>query len=599
MVNDRTILWRLDGVSLRGRPRPRLAGIDLTIAAGITAVAGPSGSGKSSLLAVLAGFVRPDGGQVEIRPDPAAASCYWVPAGLGLWPHLDVRRHLAAVTDDTERIAECLDWCRLDGLLRRRPATLSQGEATRLALARAFAARPNVLLLDEALVNLHRDLADHIWERLLAECRAEDRSLVFVTHQVERILADAERVCYLSDGRLLCARGTGAVYRDPPDEEVARFFGPCNWLDEAERDRWLGGAGSSCIRPEDLVLEPDPAGQALVEKSVEQGPCVRSRLREATGEGHIELVHRRGGGRLSFGSRVVPRLMALLLVACLVGCDGTGAVLSFTEVDTHVLSSSETMLPKPRALYASADRVYCLDTAGRVVIHDAEGRETAVWRMPEYEVGNPEGVLELSDGRVAVADTHYHRVVFFSPTGEVTGMFGRQGTGPGEFGYPVALAEDADDRLYVGEYGGNDRVQVFAADGTFLHAFGRQGIGPGCFQRPGGIAVLDEDVYVVDAFNNRIQRFSLDGEFEGVVAPEVSFNYPYDCCLDAAGTLWVVEYGAARITRLLPDGQVVGRYGSPGSQPDRFRTPWALTVLPSGAVWVADTGNARIVKLIP
>src|SRR5205814_10619041 len=111
-----------------------------------------------------------------------------------------------------------------------------------------------------------------------------------------------------------------------------------------------------------------------------------------------------------------------------------------------------------------------------------------------------------------VADTHYHRILHYSPEGTLLSESGSEGNGPGQFQYPTGNAMSADGLIFVSEYGGNDRIQVFTRDGKILHAWGSYGAGPGQFERPQGIAVAGDRIYVADAANHRIQVFSLEGK---------------------------------------------------------------------------------------
>ena len=220
--------------------------------------------------------------------------------------------------------------------------------------------------------------------------------------------------------------------------------------------------------------------------------------------------------------------------------------------------------------------------------------------MPDNKNGNPEGVCVLRDGRIAVGDTHYHRVVVFKADGQVATMFGKEGQGPGEFIYPVAVTKDAQDNLYVAEYGSNDRVQKFTSEGKFLVAFGSFGTGPGQFQRPSGLVWRDGKIYAADAFNNRIQVFTDDGKFLEILRAKdepVALNLPYDLKLGPDDALYVVEYGAGRVTKLDLSGRLLGRYGTTGSGMGQFATPWGIAVDAQKRIYVADTGNRRVVEL--
>ena len=211
------------------------------------------------------------------------------------------------------------------------------------------------------------------------------------------------------------------------------------------------------------------------------------------------------------------------------------------------------------------------------------------------------GGAGLRDGRIAVADTHYHRVVLFAADGTVSALFGSEGMGPGQFLFPVGVATDPGGNLYVSEYGGNDRVQKFSPALRPLAVFGGFGIQAGRFQRPQGLAWHEGKVFVADAMNNRIQVFHDDGTFIGVVGGEhpPELDLPYNLALAADGSITAVEYSGNRITRLDGAGAIIGRYGRAGAGEGQFSTPWGMTVDGHGRVWVADTGNRRLVELHP
>jgi DNA-binding beta-propeller fold protein YncE len=222
--------------------------------------------------------------------------------------------------------------------------------------------------------------------------------------------------------------------------------------------------------------------------------------------------------------------------------------------------------------------------------------------MPDARNGNPEGACVFLDGRIAVADTHYSRVVFFNHDGKVVGMLGSAGHGPSQFVYPVCVTQDPHGNFYIGEYGGNDRVQKFSVDGKFLLQIGRCGTGPGEFERASGVVWHEGLLYIADSFNNRIQIFSDTGEFRAVFgAPgtKVELGYPYALALGPQSDLFVIEYSTARVSRFdLKSGRLLGRFGSPGRGEGQFATPWGIDVDSKGTILVADTDNRRIVELL-
>ncbi|MCA9050717.1 MAG: hypothetical protein KDA89_18390, partial [Planctomycetaceae bacterium] len=142
------------------------------------------------------------------------------------------------------------------------------------------------------------------------------------------------------------------------------------------------------------------------------------------------------------GVKCAPVLWAAATVIAIAGCADQAATkqLSVADFSTWVVPADGTRIPAPRALYTdNADTVYALDDAGRLLVYSSDGSLVQSRHMPEHENGRPEGVVKLADGRIAVADTHYHRIVFFYEDGSVESMLGEKGTDAGQFVYPVAI----------------------------------------------------------------------------------------------------------------------------------------------------------------
>ena len=292
----------------------------------------------------------------------------------------------------------------------------------------------------------------------------------------------------------------------------------------------------------------------------------------------------------------------LSLLVC--GCtDSTDGQFIPRQVLRKSIPSAGATIPAPRAVTtAPDDTLYLLDNAGRVLVFDKDGDPIRQWNMPESDVGNPEGICVLSNGQIAVADTHYHRVVVFDSSGTVVRMVGQEGQKDGDFYWPVAVVEDDQGNLFVSEYGGANRVQKFNKDWQHLLTFGNIGDQPGEFQRPSGMTWHEDQLYIVDAFNDRIQVFDGQGHFLKVLGmqDETSrLHYPYDIALGPGRDLWVIEYGAGRISRFSLKGELLGRFGSTGSGPNQFGTPWGLAVDSNRRIWVADTRNHRLVAVDP
>jgi ABC-type sulfate/molybdate transport systems ATPase subunit/sugar lactone lactonase YvrE len=606
-------IWRLRDVMLRGRASPRLDRVTLDIPRGITAVLGASGAGKTSLLNLLVGFERADAGEglglraeglgtektsshsssPSLSPQPSALSLYWSPPDHGLWPHRTVRAHL--MNED-----QLLDAFALRPLADVYPATLSTGERSRLSVARAVSSGARVLVLDEPFAHVDGPLRTQLWDVLIETVRRQRQSLVFATHHADVAVGVADHAICLASGRVLAAGSPQTLYRDPPSRDVAELFGPCNWLED-DFAVWLPGATSRCVRPEQLSIEPADESSITVQSAVFHGAHESVALRHEPTGLERRFLHRPSHPRLRPGQLVMLRLLSIvLLVALCIGCEtGFDRPLAVRSEAFWTLPLEGTKLPAPRAIAAGPDdEFYALDTIGRVIVLDDRGAALRQWWMPEYSVGRPERVLVCRDGTLAIADTHYHRVVLFDRNGELKSMFGSRGEGPGEFIYPVAIAEDDERNLYVCEYGGHDRVQVFRPDGMYVREFGGFGTRPGEFQRPSGILWRDRRLFIVDAFNNRVQVFHDDGRLVDLSPDKFAaeLHYPYDIAGGPDGRLYVVEYGAGRVTCFAADGMLLGRYGQSGAGSGQLSRPWGLCVDGMGRVLVADTDNRRIVR---
>ncbi len=312
-----------------------------------------------------------------------------------------------------------------------------------------------------------------------------------------------------------------------------------------------------------------------------------------------------GVGRSRAGERGLclrfASLVLCLLVLAVAGCSNSDETdtLGIKSVRSFLLPPDGHMITAPRAVNVGPNNeIYVLDDNGRVCVFGDQNELIAQWRMPNNDVGNPEGVCFLKDGRIVVADTHYDRLVFFARDGEVLKTLGKHGTEPGQFVYPVAVCQDDDEFIYVAEYGDHQRVQKFASDGEFVLQFGTQGTEPGQFQRPSGVIWQDGQVFVADAFNNRLHVFKDDGTFVKVLDDRTNeLEYPYDITKAPDGTLYVVEHKAGRVSHLSGEGELLGRFGKRGRSKGEFITPWGICFRGQSRIVVADTGNRRVVEI--
>lgn len=333
------LLWRLRDVTLRGVGRARLERVSLDIGTGTTAVIGYSGAGKTSLLNLLVGFERVDEGWVEssgvlessrARTPPAPSSqaregpretigndgrlpLFWVPQTDGLWPHLNVIEHLTTVLPSDAKSAaaeELLAEFDLVAIREARPDRLSQGERSRLAVARALASHAVLLVMDEPLVHVDPARAGTYWSVVRDHCRATASSLVVATHSPEVVLREAERVVCLNDGRVEFSGDVRTLYDCPQSLELARFLGPINWFTPDEASRWLGvtSAGDICCRPERLSVLRVEASPFVIRSSRFAGSVAEVELADDRGGPPMAFFHRPLGDELRSGDRVTLRV---------------------------------------------------------------------------------------------------------------------------------------------------------------------------------------------------------------------------------------------------------------------------------------------------
>jgi len=190
----------VSGLSRRFGSVTAVAQVSFQLAAGATAVIrGTSGSGKSTLLHLLCGLLLPDEGEIlfdgrlvsqpGFATPPHSRSIGIVFQRRALWPHMSIAQNLTFVmtrgttAEKRVRAHELLETVRLSHLAARRPDELSGGEAQRAALARALAAHPQRLFLDEPLSNVDRELRLHLLDAILTYCRETAVTLIYITHQ--------------------------------------------------------------------------------------------------------------------------------------------------------------------------------------------------------------------------------------------------------------------------------------------------------------------------------------------------------------------------------------------------------------------------------
>ncbi len=264
----------------------------------------------------------------------------------------------------------------------------------------------------------------------------------------------------------------------------------------------------------------------------------------------------------------------------------------------------EGRFQKPRAMAIDGqDRIYVVDMTARIQVFDTEGRFLHMWRTPEKEAGKPTGLSVDNEGRILVADTHYYRVLIYSPEGKLLQTLGgTQGEQPGQFALVRDAVQDSQGSFYVSESGEYDRIQKFTSQGRFLLQWGGHGSQRGQLALPQSLAVDEEDhIWVADASNHRIQAFDRGGNLLtcwGTPGSEPGqLRYPYDLVLAPDRSVYVCEFGNNRIQRFTRDGRSLGCWGRHGRADGQLNAPWALVRDGAGRIHVLDTNNHRVHKV--
>jgi iron(III) transport system ATP-binding protein len=284
-----------------------VAGATLQVKQGeLVALVGPSGSGKTTLLRVIAGFEVPDTGTVWIGGRHVAGEGIWeepdrrrigmVFQDGALFPHLTIAGNLAFAGPRPGRARECLELVGLASRASSYPHELSGGERQRIALARALAADPEVVLLDEPFAALDEGLRVNLREEVAAIMRTAGASALLVTHNQQEALSLADIVAVMRDGRIEQVGPPEEVYGRPATRWVAEFLGDADVvpgtaaggvadceLGRFPADRALNGMVEIIVRPERVTIGPDGA-DAPTDGAVEARIVGRSYF------GHDQLV---------------------------------------------------------------------------------------------------------------------------------------------------------------------------------------------------------------------------------------------------------------------------------------------------------------------
>ena len=242
-TNGGVLSVRVTGLRRRLGSAEVLSGVDLSVEAGtLYCLVGPSGSGKTTLLKILAGQSESDGGRVLLGGkdlkalDPRDRATAMVFQNYALFPHLTALENVAfglealGLTESAIRThaLEALTAVGAEAWATRRPQELSGGQQQRIALARALAAKPKLLLLDEPLSNLDATARIELRDRLRALVRSQGLTVICVLHDQKDALAMADQLGVMRQGKVIQSGAPIDVYRRPVDSWTATFLGSAN-----------------------------------------------------------------------------------------------------------------------------------------------------------------------------------------------------------------------------------------------------------------------------------------------------------------------------------------------------------------------------------
>lgn len=263
-------------VSLRGVNKyfnevHAVANLDLDVKAGeFFSMLGPSGSGKTTVLRLIAGFENVSSGRVVIESQdvtdlaPFDRPVNTVFQDYALFPHMSIqdnveyglRTRKVPKAERAKQALEAIDSVKLSHLSQRLPHQLSGGQRQRIALARALVLRPKVLLLDEPLGALDKQLREEMQVELKRIQREAGITFIFVTHDQEEAMRMSDRIAVFNEGSIEQIGTPQEVYEKPQTKFVASFLGVSNIFDGAAAKEIFGSSTMVNIRPERIKLVP-------------------------------------------------------------------------------------------------------------------------------------------------------------------------------------------------------------------------------------------------------------------------------------------------------------------------------------------------------
>ena len=338
---DKTPILQLEHITkkFQAKAAPAVDDVSLTLHQGdLLGLLGPSGCGKTTLLRIIAGFEKPSTGTVNLGGQLVIGSGHWIPpedrnTGMvfqdyALFPHLTIaeniafglrqKRHRFSREQVQQRVSEVLRLVGLIGLEKRYPHELSGGQQQRIALARALAPQPALILLDEPLSNLDVQVRLRLRHDIRHILKATGTTAIFVTHDQEEAMAISDKIGVMCQGKLEQIGTPESIYTQPVSRFVAEFVTQANFLPaKRQGNLWkteIGAweipvklsdqcqQGELMVRQEDILLQPDETAPIVIQDRQFLGREYRYCLETASGK----QLHARtaAGTQIEVGTKV-------------------------------------------------------------------------------------------------------------------------------------------------------------------------------------------------------------------------------------------------------------------------------------------------------